>query len=173
MISNDYKTFGKLFAKHDIRGFLRNHGTTALNVDTDECLASVARDVFRNDDSEMKDIRLYRAMNKFSDALTGQYTNNTAVKKAVTTVDFLRYVCKIYNLLVVLKNHNRFREYKGIVDAINNVDILLKNLPNNINYDKLAVMLSESYLNAIIEVGCERTVAAISEETETEKAETN
>ena len=172
MVSNDYKTMGRLFTKYDIRGFLRNHGTTEIDT-TDECLVSITKDIFRNDPEQTENVKLYEAINRFSGVLFGQYSNNTAVKKAVTTVTFVKGVCRVYNLLVRLKNHNKFNEYKKIVDAVNSIDILLRDIPDNINYTKLATMLADLYLNSVIEMGCERALVALKSDLEEQSEKTN
>lgn len=159
MSMTDYKAMARMAVEHDAYGFLKNHGTTKIS--TEESLLPTAMDLFRNDDEYVGKIRLYEAVKKFSDVLVGNYTNNTAVRAANTTAEYVNFIVKIYNLLVVLKNNHKLNQYKQVVDVLKNVNILIRNIPGNVDYMKLAAMLSEVYLNIVLELGCERCERAL------------
>lgn len=159
--SIDYKTMGMLFIKYNIRRFLVRHGVDELD---ESALLSIAMDIFKGESSkEVESIKLYIALMRNSNILIGNYTNNSAAKRAEVVGGLIAFVTKTYNLLVRLYSNGLYTEYRELIAYIDDVDVLCKNIPGNIDYDKLAKALSKLYLEDLlkvankIETNCKKT----------------
>ena len=148
--NNDYKTMATMFVKYDIRGFLlNNHVLTEIDV-SDENILGIAKDVFKNEPEPIKDVVLYKAIIGYNDVLIGGWNKNGAVRRSVNTVDFIKGICKVFNLLVRMKRNNSYDNYKQAVDTIDSIDVLIRALQGNIEYEKLAAILVDNYMEACL-----------------------